>query len=133
MFKSSRIFNPLHDDLIVLSSQVKLLITNNSFCIAQRATAMSRTGIFRGYGEAEAPPGFQAGWSDCKYFLFYLSLFIFFAHLEFLCIFLFSLGYIAVSKLSPDVLSRGGRCLGCVRQHRNDGERKESSTSGLND
>jgi hypothetical protein len=43
------------------SSQVKLLITNNSFGIVQRATAQSKTGIFRDYGVAEAPPGFQAG------------------------------------------------------------------------
>jgi hypothetical protein len=62
-------------------SQVKLLITNNAFCIVQRATAQSKTGIFREYGAAEAPPGFQAGWSDCMYF-FSLFLFILFAHLE---------------------------------------------------
>jgi hypothetical protein len=54
-------------------SQVKLLITNNAFCIVQRATAQSKTGIFRDFGVAEAPPGFQAGWSDCMYF-FSLSL-----------------------------------------------------------
>jgi hypothetical protein len=30
-----------------MSSQVKLLITNNSFCIVQRATAHLKTGIFR--------------------------------------------------------------------------------------
>jgi hypothetical protein len=59
-----------------MSSQVKLLITNNalcnitnnSFCIVQRATAQSKTGIFRDYGVAEAPPDFQAGWSDCMHF-----------------------------------------------------------------
>jgi hypothetical protein len=34
----------------------------------QRATAQSKTGIFRDYGEAEAPPGFQAGWFDGMYF-----------------------------------------------------------------
>jgi hypothetical protein len=45
-------------------SQVKLLISNNTFCIVQRATAQSKTGIFRDCGVAEAPPGFQAGWSD---------------------------------------------------------------------
>jgi hypothetical protein len=56
------------------SSQVKLLITNNAFCIVQRATAQSNTGMFRDYGVAEAPPGFQAGWSDCMYFF---SLFLF--------------------------------------------------------
>jgi hypothetical protein len=59
--------------LIVKSSQVKLLITNNAFCIVQRATAQSKTGIFRDFGVAEAPPGFQAGWSDCMYFCFSLS------------------------------------------------------------
>jgi hypothetical protein len=48
----------------------------------QRATAQLKTGIFRDYGVAEAPPGFQAGWSDCMYF-FFLFLFILFAHLEF--------------------------------------------------
>jgi hypothetical protein len=50
------------------SSQVKLLITNNAFCIVQRATAKSKTGIFRDCGVAEAPPGFQASWSDCMHF-----------------------------------------------------------------
>jgi hypothetical protein len=50
------------------SSQVKLLITDNAFCIVQRATAQSKTGIFREFGVAEAPPGIQAGWSDCMYF-----------------------------------------------------------------
>jgi hypothetical protein len=40
----------------------------------QRATAHSKTGIFRDYGVAEAPPGFQAGWSDCVHvFVFSLS------------------------------------------------------------
>jgi hypothetical protein len=34
----------------------------------QRATAQSKTGISRDYGVAEAPPDFQAGWSDCTYF-----------------------------------------------------------------
>jgi hypothetical protein len=48
--------------------QVKLLITNNAFCIVQRATAQSKAGIFRDYVVAEASPGFQAGWSDCMIF-----------------------------------------------------------------
>jgi hypothetical protein len=44
----------------------------------QRATAQSKTGIFRDYGVAEeAPPGFQAGWSDCMYFFFSLSVHFF--------------------------------------------------------
>jgi hypothetical protein len=55
------------------SSQVKLLTTNNEFCIEQRATAQTVTGMFRGDGEAQAPPGFQAGWSDCFcFFIFWL-------------------------------------------------------------
>jgi hypothetical protein len=49
--------------------------------ILQRATAQSKTGIFRDYDVAEAPPGFQASWSDCMHF-FSLFLFILFAHLE---------------------------------------------------
>jgi hypothetical protein len=64
-----------------LTSQVKLLITNNKFCILQRATAQSKTAFFRDYGVAEAPPGFQADWPDCMYFSS-LFLFILFAHLE---------------------------------------------------
>jgi hypothetical protein len=39
----------------------------------QRATAQSKTGIFRDFGVAEAPPGFQAGLSDCMYFFLSLS------------------------------------------------------------
>jgi hypothetical protein len=39
----------------------------------QRATAQSKTGIFSDYGVAEAPPGFQAGWSDCTYFFSFCS------------------------------------------------------------
>jgi hypothetical protein len=38
----------------------------------QRATVQSKTGVFRGYGVAEAPLGFQAGWSN---FFFSLSFF----------------------------------------------------------
>jgi hypothetical protein len=38
---------------------VKVLITNNAFCIAQRARAQSKTGVFRDYSVAEAPPGFM--------------------------------------------------------------------------
>jgi hypothetical protein len=64
-----------------LSSQVKLLITNNEFCILQRATVQSKTGNFSDCGVAEAPPGCQAGWSDCMYF-FFLFLFILFVYLE---------------------------------------------------
>jgi hypothetical protein len=55
------------DDAPLMSNQVKLLIANNEFCIVQRATAQSKTGNFRDYDVAEAPPGFQAGWSDCMY------------------------------------------------------------------
>jgi hypothetical protein len=49
------------DHSYIKSSHVKLLITNNAFCIVQSATAQSKTGIFRDCGVAEAPPGFQAG------------------------------------------------------------------------
>jgi hypothetical protein len=75
--------NPVFDCAVALctirnlsskSSQVKLLITNNAFWIVQRATAQSKTGIFRDFGVAEALPGFQAGWSNCLYFF---SLFLF--------------------------------------------------------
>jgi hypothetical protein len=45
----------------------------------QRATAQSKTGMFRDYGVDEALPGFQAGWSDCMCF-FSLFLFFLFAH-----------------------------------------------------
>jgi hypothetical protein len=78
----------------------------------QRATAQSKTIIFRDHGVAEAPLGFQSGLSDCMHF-FYLFLFILFAHLGLPCKFLYSWGYIAVSKLCPDVFSGGGRCLFC--------------------
>jgi hypothetical protein len=60
----------VHDRL--LASQVKSSIINNAFYILQRATAQSKTGNICGYGVAEAPPGFQAGWSDCMYFFFSL-------------------------------------------------------------
>jgi hypothetical protein len=50
--------------LYLVESQVKLLITNNAFCIVQRATTQAKTGFLRDYGVAEAPPGFQADWSD---------------------------------------------------------------------
>jgi hypothetical protein len=66
---TNRAENPaLARKLQLESSQVKLLITRKAFCIVQRATAQSKTGIFRDYGVAKAPPGFQVGWSDCMYF-----------------------------------------------------------------
>jgi hypothetical protein len=51
--------------------KVKLLITNNAFCIVQRATAQSTTGFFRYNDVAGAPLGFQAGWSDCMFFFLF--------------------------------------------------------------
>jgi hypothetical protein len=42
-----------------LLSQVMLLISNNVFCIVQRATAQSKTGIHHGYGVADAFPIFS--------------------------------------------------------------------------
>jgi hypothetical protein len=80
--------------------QVKLLITSYAFCFVQRATAKSKTGIFRGNGVAEAPPGYQAGWSDCMYFLFSFFMFILFAHLEFPCKFLFHEGTLRYWRLT---------------------------------
>jgi hypothetical protein len=56
----------------------------------QIATAESKTGLLRGYGEAEAPLGFQADWPDVIHFFFYLFLFFLFAHLEFPFKFLYS-------------------------------------------
>jgi hypothetical protein len=57
--------------------------SNNLFYIEQRATAKTKTGISsyygRDYGVAEAPPGFQAGWSGC---MFSFPLFFF----RFLCL-----------------------------------------------
>jgi hypothetical protein len=55
------------------SNQVELLITDNELCVVQRTTEQSKTGFFRDYGSAEAPPGFQAGWSECMFFFFSLS------------------------------------------------------------
>jgi hypothetical protein len=100
----------------IMSSQVKLLITNNSFCIFQRATAHLKKRIFRDCGIAEAPPGFQADWSDCVCIsLSFCSKFSLIW--RFPCKFLYSWGYIAVSKLSPDFLSGGGRCLFWSTRH----------------
>jgi hypothetical protein len=56
----------------------------------QRETAQAKK-ILRDNGVAEAPPGFQAGWSDCIYlFKFYLFLFIFVARLVIPCMILYS-------------------------------------------
>jgi hypothetical protein len=48
------------------ANQVNLMIISDAFCIVQRETVQSQTGLVRGYGVAEAPPVVQAGWSDCK-------------------------------------------------------------------
>jgi hypothetical protein len=66
LFSLAGLFWPV--EIIEKSSQVKLLITNNAFCIVQRAKAQSITGIFLDCGVAEAPPGFQAGWSYCMHY-----------------------------------------------------------------
>jgi hypothetical protein len=58
--------NSNYDGPLFWSSQVKLLITNNAFL--QKATAHAhltcnstvKNMIFRDYGLAKAPPGFQA-------------------------------------------------------------------------
>jgi hypothetical protein len=62
------------------SSEVKLLITTNLFFIEQRATAQSKTGIFRDYGVAEAPPVFQASWSGSRALLKYHTMNFIFHH-----------------------------------------------------
>jgi hypothetical protein len=59
------------------------------FALCKEQQHSQKTGIFRDYGVAEAPPGFQAVWSDCMYF-FSLSLLILPAHLGFPCKFLYS-------------------------------------------
>jgi hypothetical protein len=56
-------------------------MANTVFCIVQRETAQSRSGMVRGNGLAEAPPVSQAGWSDFMYFS--RLLFVPVAHLEF--------------------------------------------------
>jgi hypothetical protein len=58
------------------TNQDELLITNNAFCIVQKARAQSRTGIFLVYDLVEAPSGFQAGWSDCMFFFSFFVRFI---------------------------------------------------------
>jgi hypothetical protein len=48
--------------------------TNNPFCILQRATAQSKTGIYRDNDVAEAPPGFKpAGLTVCSFSLSFCS------------------------------------------------------------
>jgi hypothetical protein len=52
----------------VLAKKIERMeIGKKQFCIVHRATAtaQSKTEIFRDYGVAQAPPGFQANWSDC--------------------------------------------------------------------
>jgi hypothetical protein len=58
------------------SSQVKLLTTSNSICIAQRVTAQSKTGIFRGYGKGEAPPFFKPTSPTLRIFFTFFARFI---------------------------------------------------------
>jgi hypothetical protein len=38
------------------------------FALCKEQQHSQKTGFFCDYGVAEAPPGFQAGWSDCMYF-----------------------------------------------------------------
>jgi hypothetical protein len=53
--------------------QVKLQITNDAFCIVQRAIAQSKTGSYCGYGVAEDPSFFKASWPGC---IDFISLFL---------------------------------------------------------
>jgi hypothetical protein len=45
---------------VVILVKVKSLIINKAFCIVQRATAQSKTGLARGYDVAEARPVFKS-------------------------------------------------------------------------
>jgi hypothetical protein len=54
-------------------SQVKL--SSVYFALYKEQQHTQKQDFFRDYGVAEAPPGFQAGWSDSK---FCLSLFVHF-------------------------------------------------------
>jgi hypothetical protein len=56
-------WNP--DYSAVGASQVKLLITDNAFSLCKEQQHIRKQDFFRDFGVAEAPPGFQAGWSDC--------------------------------------------------------------------
>jgi hypothetical protein len=61
MFRSALCKEQQHSPkagILWLLCQVNLQITNNAFCIVQRATAQPKTIIFRDCGVAEAPPGF---------------------------------------------------------------------------
>jgi hypothetical protein len=51
------------------------------FALCKKQQHSQKQDFFRGFGVAEASPGFQAGWSDCMYILS-LFLFILFVHLE---------------------------------------------------
>jgi hypothetical protein len=37
------------------------------FLLCKEQQHSQKQDFFRDYGVAEAPPGFQAGWSDCMY------------------------------------------------------------------
>jgi hypothetical protein len=50
---------PLEFAIGLMSSLVKALITNNTFCIVQKAKALLKTIFFHGYGVAEAKSDFQ--------------------------------------------------------------------------
>jgi hypothetical protein len=61
-------------------SQVMLIITNNLFCIVQRAAAQSKTGIDHGYGVTDVPSIFSSrlAWL----YVFFCFLFSFFVCLS---------------------------------------------------
>jgi hypothetical protein len=42
------------------------------FELSKKSNSTVKNNFCRDYGVAEAPPGFQAGWSDC-FFIFLLS------------------------------------------------------------
>jgi hypothetical protein len=53
---------------LVIRSKVKSLITNNALCIEETGTTQKKQEFVYGYGLADAPPVFQAGWSDSFFF-----------------------------------------------------------------
>jgi hypothetical protein len=57
------------------TKQVKLQITNNALALCKEQQHSQKTENNCGYGVAEAPPDFEAGWSD---FLYLFSVFVLF-------------------------------------------------------
>jgi hypothetical protein len=74
------------------------------FALCKKQQHSQKQDFFRDFGVAEAPPGFQAGWSDCIYFSFFDHLLILNSELVFVLT-----RYSAISEFSPGILLGGGR------------------------